>query len=141
MDIKVVETEKQKKDAYYVRHTVFVVEQKVPPELEIDDLEKEAIHFVGYENDHPIAASRMRLVDDYGKLERICVLKEYRGKYFGKQIIGKMEHYLKEKGLPKAKLNAQTHAEDFYHSLGYETISDEFMDAGIPHVTMIKKLS
>lgn len=140
MDIKIEATDQQQQDEYDVRNTVFVDEQNVPPELEIDDLEDQAIHFVGYENNQPIAAGRIRLVDDYGKLERVCVLKEFRGKSFGKQIILEMERVIAAKGLTKAKLNAQTQAEPFYQSLGYKTISDEFMDAGIPHVTMIKTL-
>ncbi|MDL4842956.1 GNAT family N-acetyltransferase [Aquibacillus rhizosphaerae] len=140
MIVKIVATDEQLKDAYYVRRTVFVDEQNVPPELEIDDLENEAIHFVGYDNDLPIAASRLRLVENYGKLERICVLKGFRGLSYGKQIISKMEKVITDKGFTQAKLNSQTHAEEFYQSLGYQTNSGEFMDAGIPHVTMIKTL-
>ncbi|MCT2535681.1 GNAT family N-acetyltransferase [Aquibacillus koreensis] len=140
MKTNIVETDEQQKDAFAVRREVFVEEQNVPPEIEIDELENEAIHFVGYDKEKAIAAGRLRLVDDYGKLERVCVLKPYRGLSFGKQIISEMERVIKEKGYPKAKLNAQTHAEAFYLSLGYKTISDEFMDAGIPHVTMIKLL-
>ncbi|WP_407271019.1 GNAT family N-acetyltransferase [Radiobacillus sp. PE A8.2] len=140
MEITIVETDKQKNDAYYVRNTVFVQEQNVPPELEIDDLEAEATHFVGYVDDQPIAAGRLRLVDDYGKLERICVLKEYRGLAYGQKLISAMEAHIQTSGYPKVKLNAQTHAENFYKFIGYETVSDQFMDAGIPHVTMIKQL-
>ncbi|WP_053220333.1 GNAT family N-acetyltransferase [Virgibacillus senegalensis] len=140
MQVKQVETETEIKEAYGVRNTVFVEEQNVPPELEIDDLEKEAVHFVGYEDDKPVAASRLRFVDPYGKLERICVLKEYRGRSFGSQIIKEMETAIRKHGFQKSKLNAQTHAEDFYKSLGYQTVSGEFMDAGIPHVTMVKEL-
>ncbi|MDC3417181.1 GNAT family N-acetyltransferase [Aquibacillus salsiterrae] len=140
METYIVETEKQLKDAYQVRNTVFVKEQKVPPELEIDDLEKEAIHFVGYHKEKPIAAGRLRIVDNYGKLERVCVLKEFRGQSFGKTMIRNMEQTIVDNGKNKAKLNAQTHAESFYQSLGYDTVSDEFIDAGIPHVTMVKEL-
>ncbi|WP_138416386.1 GNAT family N-acetyltransferase [Aquibacillus sediminis] len=140
MEVKIVTTEQQQQDAYHVRNTVFVDEQNVPPDLEIDDLEDQAIHFVGYQDKQPIAAGRIRLVEDYGKLERVCVLKEFRGKSLGKKIIQEMERMIAEKGQAKAKLNAQTHAESFYKSLGYQTISEEFMDAGIPHVTMIKQL-
>ncbi|WP_026571082.1 MULTISPECIES: GNAT family N-acetyltransferase [Sediminibacillus] len=140
MQVKQVATEAEQKQAYQVRNTVFVEEQNVPAELEIDDLEEKAVHFVGYENEKPVAASRLRFVDSYGKLERICVLKEYRGRSFGSQIIKEMEAAIRENGFQKSKLNAQTHAEEFYKSLGYQTVSGEFMDAGIPHVTMIKEL-
>ncbi|UOQ46953.1 GNAT family N-acetyltransferase [Gracilibacillus caseinilyticus] len=140
MDIKIVETEKELKDAYNVRYTVFVQEQNVAEELEIDDLEEEAIHFVGYSDGQAIAASRMRFVDGYGKMERICVMKEARGLGYGRDILIHMEGVAKEKGFNKSKLNAQTRAEGFYQGLGYQTISGEFLDAGIPHVTMTKSL-
>ncbi|MFD1040693.1 GNAT family N-acetyltransferase [Virgibacillus byunsanensis] len=141
MDIKIIQTNEEREQAYQVRTVVFVEEQKVPPEEEVDQHEEEAIHFVGYEDGKPIAASRLRLVESYGKLERICVMKEHRGKSYGSQIIQAMEDEISKNGYKKAKLNAQTHAEDFYQHLGYETISGEFMDAGIPHVTMVKQLN
>ncbi|MGP4072124.1 GNAT family N-acetyltransferase [Piscibacillus sp. B03] len=141
MNVVQVKIESQMKDAYHVRSEVFINEQNVPPEIEVDEHESDAIHFVGYLEEEPIAASRLRTVDDYCKLERICVLKEYRGKHYGIQMIQEMEKYLADHQINKAKLNAQTHAEQFYKRLGYETISDEFMDAGIPHVTMVKELS
>jgi predicted GNAT family N-acyltransferase len=140
MDIRIVDTDQEMQDAYSVRKLVFINEQNVPADLEMDEFDQHAIHFVGYLNNQPIAASRLRFVDGYGKLERICVLKEFRGKQYGKQIIQAMEQVIKKQDILKAKLNAQTHAEGFYKFIGYETVSDEFMDAGIPHVTMIKTL-
>lgn len=140
MNIKIVETNEEREQAYHVRTVVFVDEQHVPPEEELDQYDEEAIHFVGHVTSVPIAASRLRFVDSYGKLERICVLESERGKSYGKMIMQRMELEIKNNGFGKAKLNAQTHAEAFYQRLGYETISGEFMDAGIPHVTMIKKL-
>ncbi|WP_394218617.1 GNAT family N-acetyltransferase [Halobacillus trueperi] len=140
MDIVKVRNKQQKDDAFYVRRVVFVDEQQVPLEIEMDEFDDTAIHFVGYEGNQPVAASRLRFVHGFGKLERICVTKENRGRSYGKQIIKSMEDVIREYAFDKAKLNAQTHAEAFYESLGYVTISDPFMDAGIPHVTMVKKL-
>ncbi|MRG87103.1 GNAT family N-acetyltransferase [Salinibacillus xinjiangensis] len=140
MTIKIVQTDRELQDAYHVREIVFIHEQHVSPELEMDEHDQSATHFVGYVKGEPLAASRLRYVDEYGKLERICVLQEHRGKHYGNQIIEAMEEEIKRNSYQKAKLNAQTHAEGFYKALGYETISDEFMDAGIPHVTMVKTL-
>ncbi|WP_442788799.1 GNAT family N-acetyltransferase [Halobacillus sp. HZG1] len=135
-----VKNKQQKDDAFYVRRVVFVEEQQVPLEIEIDEFDDSAIHFVGYEGKQPVSASRLRFVHGFGKLERICVLKDYRGRSLGKQMIASMEEVIRDYAYDKAKLNAQTQAESFYESLGYVTISDTFMDAGIPHVTMVKKL-
>ncbi|MBX0357081.1 GNAT family N-acetyltransferase [Halobacillus sp. Nhm2S1] len=140
MDIIKVKNKQHKDDAFYVRRVVFVDEQQVPLEIEIDEFDDTAIHFVGYEKNQPVAAARLRFVHGFGKLERISVTKEHRGRSFGKQIIESMEEVIRDYAFDKAKLNAQTHAEAFYESLGYVTISEPFMDAGIPHVTMVKKL-
>ena len=140
MTVKIVENQKELEDAYTVRKTVFVEEQAVPLEEEIDAYENEAEHFVMYNEDSPIGAGRFRFVDGYGKVERICILKEARNTGAGKAIMNTIETYALEKGIQKLKLNAQTHAIPFYAGLGYEVVSEEFMDAGIPHKTMVKKL-
>jgi|SRR5690625_453023 len=140
MKIITVTTKEQFDEAFSIREIVFIHEQNVPPELEKDEFDQTAIHFIGYINKKPIATGRVRFVDDYGKLERIAVLKEYRGKSYGTQIIEQMELKIRQKKYKKALLHAQTHAIDFYERLGYHVVSDEFMDAGISHVAMEKHL-
>src|SRR5690625_185985 len=104
-------------------------------------LEDTAHQYIVYENNVTNAASRLRWVDDFGKLERVCILKEYRGKSYGTDMINRMEKEVTKKGCTKTKLNAQTRAIDFYKRLGYKVVSGEFLDAGIPHVTMTKQLN
>ncbi|MFC7321241.1 GNAT family N-acetyltransferase [Halobacillus campisalis] len=140
VDIRIAANDLEKKDAFTVREIVFVDEQQVSIEDEHDEHDETATHIIGYVENEPLLAARLRFVEDYGKFERICVAKSHRGLSLGKQLIQYMEQVTKEAGFPKAKLNAQTHAEGFYQSLGYEAVSAEFMDAGIPHVTMIKLL-
>lgn len=140
MEIKVVATKDEREDAYYVRMKVFVEEQKVDVEEEIDQYEEEATHIVVYDEGKPVGAGRLRVVDGYGKMERICVMLSHRKAGVGKLIMSKMESLAVDKGLSKLKLHGQTHAEGFYEKLGYVTVSGEFMDAGIPHVEMVKKL-
>lgn len=132
-------TDEQLQDAFNVRTTVFVNEQKVPAELEIDDLEKEATHFVLYDGEHPVGAGRFRQVDHFGKVERICVLREYRKHGAGMSLMRAIEDYAKDFDLGSLKLNAQISAIPFYEKLGYTVVSDEFMDAGIPHKAMEKQ--
>jgi predicted GNAT family N-acyltransferase len=140
LNVKIVENVKELEDAFSVRRTVFIDEQNVPAEEEIDQYEDEAVHFVTYLEGSPIAAGRFRVVDGYGKVERICVLKEARKTGSGKAIMNEIEAYALNQGLHKLKLNAQTHAIPFYAGLGYEAVSEEFLDAGIPHKTMIKNI-
>ncbi|MDR6124522.1 putative GNAT family N-acyltransferase [Bacillus sp. SLBN-46] len=140
MKLKVVENQKELEDAFSIRKTVFVEEQNVPLEEEIDQFEDEAVHFVLYNDDFPIGAGRFRVVDGYGKVERICVLKEARKTGAGNAIMNGIEEHALEQGLHKLKLNAQTQAIPFYARLGYEIVSEEFLDAGIPHKTMMKEM-
>jgi len=138
--VKVVENQKELEDAFSVRKIVFVEEQNVPLEEEIDQYEDNATHFVMYHEGSPVGAGRFRVVDGYGKVERICVLKEARKTGAGKAIMIAIESYADTQGLHKLKLNAQTHAIPFYAGLGYEVVSEEFLDAGIPHKTMMKEV-
>ncbi|TWD93714.1 putative GNAT family N-acyltransferase [Neobacillus bataviensis] len=141
MKIKVVENQKELEDAFSIRKIVFVKEQNVPIEEEIDQYEDEATHFVMYgDTANPLAAGRFRVVDGYGKVERICVLKEARKTGAGRLMMNAIETFARKQGLHKLKLNAQTHAIPFYAGLGYEVVSDEFLDAGIPHKTMVKQI-
>lgn len=140
MHVKLGQDEALWRDALFVRRTVFIDEQGVSEEEEIDVFEQQSVHFVIYDNDKPIAAGRFRTIDGVGKIERICVLPSYRGRGIGKQLMEAIEQYAKQH-VTKVKLNAQTRAEPFYKQLGYETVSDVFLDAGIPHVTMVKAIN
>ncbi|HZH58373.1 MAG TPA: GNAT family N-acetyltransferase [Metabacillus sp.] len=140
MNIQHVTTKEQLEDAFFVRNTVFVDEQQVPAEEEIDQFEDEAEHVVLYDDrQKPVGAGRVRIVDGIGKLERICVLSTSRKNGAGRIIVEKLEELATQQAVRRLKLNAQTHAIPFYEKLGYEVVSEEFMDAGIPHVTMIKE--
>ncbi|WP_420542186.1 GNAT family N-acetyltransferase [Sporosarcina ureae] len=140
--VKIVTDEKGQQDAYTVRKKVFVEEQGVPLILELDEHDQEAIHFVVYdETDQPIGAGRMRgLVNAHGKIERICILPEHRGKHLGFLIMNTLEEHAIKNSMKKLVLNAQSYAVPFYEKLGYVVTSPEFMDADIPHRAMEKSL-
>lgn len=140
MKIVIAENPAEQQDAFRVRHTVFVGEQNVPEELEMDEYDQSSLHFVVYMDEVPIGAGRLRNVDGIGKIERICVLSNYRKYGVGKVLMEKIESAAKEHGFTTLKLNSQVHAEPFYSKLGYKVVSETFMDAGIPHVTMTKTL-
>lgn len=137
--VSIADSKRDLDAVYAIRRRVFIEEQRVPESIEIDELEKLSIHFLATCDDIPCGAGRLRFSDNQGKAERVCVLKEKRNQGIGAIIMKKMEEITKEKGYPSLILNAQTHAEPFYHQIGYETISDVFLDAGIDHVTMEKK--
>lgn len=129
------------KDALEVRKEVFVQEQNVPEELEIDEREAESLHFVLYDEDKPVGSARLRPIDDGAKVERVCILKSYRNKNLGALMMRHMEQVAVKNQYPALLLYAQVQAKDFYKKLGYDLISEEtFLDADIPHVAMKKVL-
>ncbi len=130
-------------DAYDVRRQVFIEEQGVPEEIELDGKDDEATHFVIYDADtgQPIGTARLRFVDDdTGKAERVAVLAEYRDKGVGRRLMHSLESEARARGATMITLHAQTTVEEFYQALGYETTSEEFIEADIPHVEMEKEI-
>lgn len=138
MEVRIANDDQALADAFFIRKTVFVSEQHVPIEEEIDQYEEAAVHFVLYNDDVPIGAGRFRILDGAGKIERICVLKKNRKSGAGKMVMERIEDYAKQQGIKVLKLNAQIQAIPFYSGLGYKVASEEFLDAGIPHKTMKK---
>ncbi|MED3498827.1 GNAT family N-acetyltransferase [Brevibacillus agri] len=142
--IQKVNSDQEMQDALAVRKAVFIDEQEVPADLEIDEHDQPAsgtVHFVAYNEQQPVGASRLRpYAPGVGKIERVAVLKDERGTGLGRQIMIVMEEAAKELGFDSLKLNAQTHAQRFYEKLGYEPHGDVFDEAGIEHIAMVKAL-
>lgn len=139
--VTITSTDSEREDAFFVRRKVFVEEQGVPLDLELDELDKTADHFVIYTDKSPIGAGRIRETDaGIGKVERVCVLPEYRGKHLGKLIMQALEDHGATRNFEKIILNAQSYAIPFYEKLGYIVTSPEFMDADIPHRAMEKTI-
>lgn len=140
-EVKSVKTEDQLQQAFAIRTKVFVEEQGVPEHLELDEHDQTAHHFIVLDGDKTIAAARLREYEpNIGKVERVCVLNEYRGKHLGKLLMDYMEQFARDIGFKKLKLNAQSYAVPFYEKLQYNVTSPEFMDAGIPHRAMEKDI-
>ncbi|KYG90846.1 GNAT family N-acetyltransferase [Metasolibacillus sp. FSL H7-0170] len=134
-------SEEQLQRAFDIRKKVFVEEQGVPIHLELDEYDKTSYHFIVTEGERTIAAARLREYEPLvGKVERVCVLNEYRGKRLGALLMEHIEQVAKEKNWKKLKLNAQSYAIPFYEKLQYTVTSPEFLDAGIPHRAMEKSI-
>lgn len=127
-----------KQDAFSVRDRVFIEEQGVDPEIEHDQYDEHAIHFVGYLNGQAVAVARVRLVDGAGKIQRVAILKDHRQQGYGKQLMLAIESMLAGRKVSRLYLNAQIHAIHFYQAIGYVICSEPFYEAGIEHVTMEK---
>ncbi|MXV63675.1 GNAT family N-acetyltransferase [Natronorubrum sp. JWXQ-INN-674] len=139
VEVRVADSERERTDVFAVRRDVFVEEQGVDEELEYDEHEDDAVHFVAYDGDDPIGAARLREYEDgVGKIERVAVLESHREEGVGRAIMDVLEEQAEARGFETLLLHSQTHAADFYRELGYEQVGAEFEEAGIPHVKMRK---
>ena len=145
--IKILKSKEELNLGFALRIEVFVKEQKVPMELELDekDNSENTIH-IGYFNDNKLIGVA-RLIDldkDVIHIGRVVIDKEYRGQGIGRELIIGCENIaqqiLKRKTI--IELSAQIQAENFYKSLGYNRINDKiYLDAGIEHVDMRKVIN
>ncbi|MBB3127410.1 putative GNAT family N-acyltransferase [Paenibacillus rhizosphaerae] len=144
-EIVYVTTPEQLEHALDIRQEVFVKEQNVPADLEIDEydvISENVHHILLQDKDQYVATGRIIYYNnDTAKMQRIAVRREFRSHGFGRILLMAMEERARELGLAYSILDAQCQAEQFYAKQGYEVISKEpFDDAGIPHVRMKKAL-
>ena len=120
-----------------LRRTVFIEEQNVSEDEELDDLDDEAIHILARVEGQPVGSARIILIDTIGKIGRVCVLKDQRGTGLGATLIKKCLEVLRDQpNIETAKLGSQTHAIGFYERLGFTAYGPEYDDAGILHKDM-----
>ncbi|GHT20386.1 GNAT family acetyltransferase [Bacteroidia bacterium] len=132
-------------DALRIRQAVFVDEQQVPPEIEIDEHEGQCVYFVLY-NDDDRAVATARLLPNSAHtgsatLQRMAVVKEYRGKGYGREVITRVEAFAAQNQFAEIVLHAQLTAKGFYTKMGYIPFGKEFEEAGIKHISMKKKIT
>lgn len=121
-------------DAKPIRLEVFVQEQNVPPELEMDDKDAKCLHAVAYDaGGKPIGTGR--LLPD-GHIGRMAVLRSARGTGVGGALLKGLLAQAEQRGHDEVVLSAQVHAADFYLAHGFKSEGDVFYEAGIPHIEM-----
>ncbi len=124
-----------------IREEVFVKEQKYPIELEFDEADENCWHLVLTDNEKAIATARLlKLSEGVFKPGRIAVLKAYRGKNIGAELLTMIIEKAKEMGAKELHIGAQTYAVGFYEKFGFKTTGEEYMDEHIPHIDMIAYL-
>ena len=128
--------ESHTEDICAIRYEVFVEEQNVPEELEIDGLDNEARHVLAFVDEMPIGTGR--ILDD-GHIGRIAVLEKHRGLGIGKLIMKELINCAQEMSLEKVWLSSQWHAHSFYLDLGFVCIGEIYKEAGIDHIKMFRK--
>lgn len=124
-----------------IRNEVFVVEKGVPASIEND--ENDVIngmykHFLVKKDGNGVAALRVYINEGVLKIQRFCVLKEFRGCNIGKGILDYLEEFSRVNGVKEIHLDSKYDVSGFYKKGGYEAISQPFYEAGVKHVKMKK---
>ena len=125
-----------------LRAAVFIDEQGVPPELELDALDATAIHAVLCNRlDQPIATARLLQPEPgVGHIGRMAVDRAVRGAHWGRQVLEGLAQVAQARGDHLLRLHAQCTAEGFYRRLGFTPLGAVFEDAGMPHIAMERRL-
>ena len=126
------------KEISAIRQKVFVGEQNVPVELEIDGLDGEAKHVLAFVDGVPIGTGR--ILSD-GHIGRVAVLKDYRGLGIGKSIMKDLIKWAQDMNLEKVWLSSQWHAHSFYLDLDFVCVGEIYKEAGIDHIKMYRVLT
>ena len=135
--IEVLPWERARQPATPIRFAVFVAEQGVPPEIELDGLDERCMHAVAFDDGEAVGTGR--LLPD-GHIGRMAVLRNWRGRGIGSLILGELVEKARQRGDREVALSAQVHALPFYRAQGFQAEGEVYEEAGIPHQAMRRKL-
>ena len=141
LDILIRPWQEAQKDAFNVRREVFILEQGVPEDLEIDEFDPVAIHVLACSDNSCVGTARLHINNEgFGQIGRMAILSPFRNKGLGRQIMRVLIETAKSKGIPSLILHAQVSAIPFYERLGFIANGPIYDEAGIPHRNMMMVL-
>lgn len=141
-----VTEEAQRLSAYQIREQVFIQEQRVPPEVERDALDEQALHVLAVVSQTAsVAAGTARAFENPEDRQevmigRVAVLPAYRGQGIARRMTQWLIDWAREGGYKRARLHAQSYIVPLYAGLGFKNVGAEFFEAGISHQEMILEL-
>jgi predicted GNAT family N-acyltransferase len=127
-----------REEAAPIRYAVFVDEQKVPAEIELDDWDALSLHALALDAQGRVLGTGRLLPD--GHIGRMAVLESARGQGVGTALLRALLQAARARGDREVVLSAQTHAMPFYEKAGFIAEGDEYDDAGIPHRQMRRRM-
>lgn len=137
IDIKFTQNDREMLSCLSLRRTVFIEEQNVPENEEVDEDDPNCDHILLTISDDPVGAARLKYYDNFVKVQRVCVLKNYRGQGIGSNIINFIIKHIEKNDIRNSvRLGSQIHALEFYKGLGFVEFGEEYLDAGILHKDM-----
>jgi predicted GNAT family N-acyltransferase len=127
-------------DAARIRDAVFIREQGIPAELEWDADDATSVHVVAYRVSparEPVATARLL---PGGWIGRVAVIKSARRGGLGMRLVEALVEAARVRGDDAARLYAQTYVTPLYEKCGFSVVGEEFEEAGIPHIQMVRRL-
>jgi predicted GNAT family N-acyltransferase len=140
LQIVPIENAEQMKHAHDIRRRVFIHEQHVPEEIEMDEDDAHAFHALAILEGTPVGCGRFVAHGDEVKIGRMAVLPDLRTHGIGREILLFLMRIARERGYRHAILHAQMTAEGFYLKNGYTPVGEVFEEAGIAHRRMEREL-
>ena len=135
--IRIADWHTDKNSLTQIRRRVFIEEQSVPEDMEWDEHDQSAIHFLATLENKVIATARLKTD---GQIGRMAVLAEYRNKGIGSKLLQFVLLTAKQQKLKNIYLHAQVSAISFYEKHGFTACGHVFYEANIPHREMLKKI-
>ncbi len=135
MEIRIA-NEKDLSAVFALRIEVFVREQRVPLDVEIDSEDADAVHFIADENGTAVGCARVIISGGEAHIGRLVVKSSHRGQGIGAEICKFVVNYCREQNCTRIWLNSQLHAAGFYEKLGFSPRGESFYEAGIKHIMM-----
>ena len=139
IEVRVASSDDDMHGAFAVRHEVFILEQDVPPELERDDADDGAVHVVARDGTAVIGTARLTR-DGETRIGRVAVLPAWRRRGIAGLLLDALESEARRLGIAEVGLHSQTYVRVLYERHGYAVTGPGFVEAGIDHVPMAKRL-
>jgi predicted GNAT family N-acyltransferase len=132
-----VSSRKEREKALAIRKRVFVEEQGVPEEIEMDRHDKRAFHFLAFASGKAVGTARVVMHRGTAKIGRMAVLKCYRGRGIGTKLLKRAIVKAKQQNAKMIYLHAQVPVVGFYEAMAFRCVGSVFQEAGIPHRKMV----
>jgi predicted GNAT family N-acyltransferase len=137
IEVRRAQTQEDIDACFRLRHDVFTIEQGVAAELDIDEYDKTAYHYLAVKDKtNPVGTARVIVKGSTVKIGRVAVLSQYRKLGIGGALMRFMMADHAKLGASEVVLSSQLHAAHFYSALGFLPEGEEYMEADIPHITM-----
>jgi predicted GNAT family N-acyltransferase len=132
--------DKDLSEPFAIRRAVFVEEQGCPESEDFDAFDQSALHLMVYVDEMPAGTGRIWHDGKKFRIGRLAVLKQFRGQKIGDLALRLLVYKAFSSGAEELFVSAQTYLKRFYEKFGFQADGEEYMEFGLPHITMrVKK--